>query len=343
MREIRYADEGMDMKKFVLCFLQKSWLFLVAAVTGAVIGSVVYMAAHNLPESEREYQAMSKVYLDFAPDETGEIYQQYNGYTWNDLMATDPYMEPMLEELSEDYTREEVSAAVKAEILSDLRLLTVTVTTHDADRCNAILGAAGRVLEMRGDTDKEFREIRVIQTTEAERVTADDRTVQAAFVGLVLAVVLTLIGMLLIYVLDDRIFVAGDLKRVTDIPFLGYAGAAGSLGQDYERNVDFLRQRLGTVTVLEVTQNTEPELKQSAALQGKAGTAQTEGATAWQEACGLENGIVHVPYGCVHAAYLSYVIEQLKVRGCSLAGVAVSGADDKFLGRYYGRSVRSRG
>lgn len=121
MREIRYADEGMDMKKFVLFFLQKSWMLLAAAVIGATVGSVVYIAAHTVPESEREYQAVSKVYLDFAPDETGEIYQQYNGYTWNDLMATDPYMEPMLEELPEDYTREEVTAAVKAEILSDLR------------------------------------------------------------------------------------------------------------------------------------------------------------------------------------------------------------------------------
>ena len=35
---------------------------------------------------------------------------------------------------------------------------------------------------------EEFRRIRVIQTTEAQQVTADARTVQAALVGLVLAV-----------------------------------------------------------------------------------------------------------------------------------------------------------
>ena len=150
MREIRYADEGMDMKKFVLFFLQKSWMLLAAAVIGATVGSVVYIAAHTVPESEREYQAVSKVYLDFAPDETGEIYQQYNGYTWNDLMATDPYMEPMLEELPEDYTREEVTAAVKAEILSDLRLLTVTVTTHDAKGAMPSCVRPGRFLKCAG-------------------------------------------------------------------------------------------------------------------------------------------------------------------------------------------------
>lgn len=344
MREIRYADEGMDMKKFVLFFLQKSWMLLAAAVIGATVGSVVYIAAHTVPESEREYQAVSKVYLDFAPDETGEIYQQYNGYTWNDLMATDPYMEPMLEELPEDYTREEVTAAVKAEILSDLRLLTVTVTTHDAKRCDAILRAAGQVLEMRGETDKEFRRIRVIQTTEAQQVTADARTVQAALVGLVLAVAAALIGILLFYVLDDRIFVAGDLKRVTELPFIGYVGADGEPGRDYERNLAYLRQNLGKVTVLDVMQNRGSEPKAPAVEPGKkAAASQAEAVTAWQEAAGMENVIIVVPYGGVHAVYLAYAIEQLKVRGCSLAGTAVSGADNKFLGRYYGRMVSGRG
>ena len=88
MREIRYADAGMDMRKLLLCFMRKLWIALLAAVTGAVLGGAVYAAVRIVPESEREYQAMSKIYLDFAADETGEVYQAYNGYTWNDLMAT---------------------------------------------------------------------------------------------------------------------------------------------------------------------------------------------------------------------------------------------------------------
>lgn len=189
MRKIRYADAGMDMKKLALCFAGKLWMVLLAALVGGGLGGAIRMAANIVPEAEREYQAMSKVYLDFAADETGEVYQEYNGYTWNDLMATDPILDVTMQYLPGDYTREEVAAAVKAEILSDLRLLTVTVTTHDADSCNAILKAAGQSLVDRGESAKEFRQIQVIQTTQADLVVADARLVQAVILGLVLSLI----------------------------------------------------------------------------------------------------------------------------------------------------------
>lgn len=73
MREqkIRYADAGMDIKKLVLCFAKRIWLAAAAGAAGAVIGGLVYLMVSVVPEAEREYQAMSKIYLDFAPDETG--------------------------------------------------------------------------------------------------------------------------------------------------------------------------------------------------------------------------------------------------------------------------------
>ena len=185
MREqkIRYSDAGMDIKKLVLCFAKRIWLAAAAGAAGAVIGGLVYLMVSVVPEAEREYQAISKVYLDFAPDETGEIYQAYNGYTWNDLMATDPILDVTMKYLPETYSREDVMGATKAEILSDLRLLTITVTTHDADSCNAILQATGQSLTDRGREAKEFRRIEVIRTTEAALVVADSRLVQAVLIG----------------------------------------------------------------------------------------------------------------------------------------------------------------
>lgn len=239
MREIRYADAGLDMRKLALCFWKRIWMAAVAAAVGAALGALVYMAVSVVPESEREYQAMSKIYLDFAPDETGEIYQAYNGYTWNDLMATDPILDGTMRHLPKDYSREEVTAATKAEILSDLRLLTVTVTSHDADRCNAILQATGQSLEDRGDEAKEFRRIEVIRTTQAKLLTADSRFWQAVLIGLVLALALVLLGMLLFYVLDDRIMAATDLRAVTDVPFVGY----GSV--DVDRKFAGMEERAG--------------------------------------------------------------------------------------------------
>lgn len=324
MQEIKYADAGMDMKKIALCLGRKIWLILLAAIVGAFLGGAIYTASHIVPESEREYRSMAKVYLDFAVDETGEVYQAYNGYTWNDLMATDPILDVTMRYLPQDYTREEVAAATRAEILSDLRLLTITITTHDRERCDAILQATGQSLVELGDSAKEFNKIEVIQTTGAALVTADSRTVQAVLVGLVSAVLLMLLGMLFCYVLDDRILVASDLKQITEAPFVGYIGAGKPFDSAYGDGLAYLREHTGRISVLSVRQNV-------AITQEK-----------WQEICSADGVIVAAEYGKVHAAFLAYVIEQLALRDCWLAGTAIAGADEKFLRRYYGRAIGGR-
>lgn len=321
MREIRYADAGMDMKKLMLCFSRKLWLVCLAAVIGAAAGGILYTVSHVVPESEREYRAMAKVYLDFAVDETGEVYQKYNGYTWNDLMATDPILDVTMSYLQDDYTREEIISATKAEILSDLRLLTITITTHEQDRCDAILYATGQSLTERGDSAKEFTNIEVIQTTDAALVVADDRTVQAVIIGVVIAVILLLLAMMYFYVLDDRILVASDLRKVTNVSFIGYTEAGERLTREYEDSLAYLKEKTGMVSVMTITQDDEITQER------------------WQELCVSDGVVVVVQYGKVHAAYLAYILEQLKVRGCRLSGVAIGGADTKFLHRYYGFAI----
>lgn len=323
MQEIRYADAGMDMKKLMLGFIRKSWLVGAAALAGAALAGAVYAAAGIVPESQREYQALSKVYLDFAPDKTGEVYQAYNGYTWNDLMATEPIITATMKNLPADYTTEEVVVATKAEILSDVRLLTITVTTHDRQRCDTILEATGKSLVELGDTAKEFERIRVIRTTQAALLVADSRLAQALLVGAAAGAVFMLLGMLLFYVLDDRIFVAGDIRQATDLPFVGYAGADARFGADYEEHLAYLQKTGGAVCLYYVAQGEEQEKAD------------------WQELRSAAGGVVLlVAYGKVHAAYLAYTADRLKAMGCRPVGVAISGADGAFLRRYYGPAGR---
>lgn len=319
MKDRHYADEGMDIRKYMLCLLGKLPLILGAVAGGALLGLIVYAVVRTVPESEREYEAYAKVYLDFAADETGEVYQAYNGYTWNDLMAADPIMELTLQNLPADYTREETEAAVRAEILSDIRLLTITVTTHRAERTDAILGAAVQALETYGGQAKEFLEIHAIQKTEARLAVADSRMAQAVFLGASLGLLLSLLGFSLCYVMDDRIFVAGDIRRVTEVSFLGYASGEETLKRDYETNLAYLREKVGNIQICEVERGksfSEKEL---------------------QEMRRADGVVLSLPFGAVHGAFLSYVTEQLRTQDCTLCGVAVRDADGRFLRKYYGR------
>ena len=121
-----YRRREVDLKRLYLCSQGKLWLLLLLTILGAVIGGVSYQVikATRMPIT---YAAVSKLYISFGVDESGEVYQYYNGYTWNDLLDTDPVLDRIMEYVPEGYSRKEVQEATTAEILSDIRLLTITV------------------------------------------------------------------------------------------------------------------------------------------------------------------------------------------------------------------------
>lgn len=318
MKQLQYADAGMDMKKYMLCLLKKIPLVLAATALGALLGALVYTAVRTVPESEREYRAFSKIYLDFAVDETGEVYQEYNGYTWNDLMATDPILDLTMANLPSDYSREEVMGATEATILSDLRLLTVTITTHSAKRTDAILKATEQALTAYGAQAKEFVQIEAIQTTQAKLVVADSRMAQAVFVGVLIGFACAFLIVNLYYVMDDRIMAASDVRKVTYVSFCGYLLAGEPFQRDYENNIAYLEERLGEVADCDVVQGES--------LSGEK----------LEELRSADGVVLTVPYGKLHGVYLAYVMEQLNTQGCRVCGIAIRDADRKFLRRYYG-------
>ena len=321
---MKYANEGMDCKKLFILFLQKFWIAVLAAVLGAVLGGGIYLLQHVVLNSTREYRAESKIYLDFAPDETGEVYQAYNGYTWNDLMSTDRILNTTMSYLPDRYTEEEVIAATSAQILSDLRLLTITITTFDADKTEEILKATDLSLVDMGKREKEFNNIEVIKETEAKMVVADPRLLQAVLVGLVVALVLTLLAMALIYVLDDKIYVPGDLKSVTTLPFVGFQNTAGKeeelpekLQKDLEINREYIAEKSGTLETVELRKNDAITKQMYERL---------------QKADGL---LLAIPYGKMDRASLAYRIEQLQLQDCKPAGILIQDADMRFMKWYY--------
>lgn len=331
--DVKYGNEGMDCKKYFLLFLRKAWFAVLAAVIGAALGGGIYLFHHVVLNSSREYRAESKIYLDFAPDESGEIYQAYNGYTWNDLMSTKPILDGTMAYLPEGYTEEEVILATRAEILSDLRLLTITITTSSPERTAEILKATDLSLVELGKQAKEFNDIQIYKETEPALVAADPRLLQAVLVGAALSLAAALLAMALHYVLDDKIYVPGDIKCVTELPFVGFCfeeaacGKAGKNGREKE-----------------LLENLQKDLEQNRAfLAGKTGTLatfllekdQTVTAQMCEELRKADGVLLAVPYGKMDRTTLSYRIGQLTLQECKLAGILIQNADMGLLKWYY--------
>lgn len=333
---LKYENEGMDCKKLLLLFLHKFWIVLSAAVIGAALGAGIYLFHRVVLSGNREYQAESKVYLDFAPDETGEIYQEYNGYTWNDLMSTKLVLDTTMSYLPDGYTPEEVTAATSAQILSDLRLLTITITTAAPERTAEILKATDLSLVEMGKREKEFTDIEIIQETEPELVAVSPRLLQAALLGFIIAVLFTLFAMAFYYVLDDKIYVPGDLKVITGLPFVGFSHTAdadagrrlsGRFEEDFVKNCDHLREKYGTIITLESGKN-RADSGNGAVREEMAGADYA----GLREADGI---ILSVPFGKMDRRTCAYQIEQLILQDCKPVGMTIRNADGRFMKWYY--------
>lgn len=231
-----YDKKGIDLKRMYLRFQTKAWLLLMLTAVGAIVGGITYQVARatRMPIA---YEAVSKLYISFGADESGEIYQYYNGYTWNDLLDADPILNRIMEYMPEDVGREEVAAATKAEILSDIRLLTITVEGSTEKFVREVQTAAENGLTAYADDSEEIKRIKVIRTEEPYRVFWDDKTVTACVTGAVIFAVISCLFMAFFYVLDEAVYTQADVERKYPYKALGLIAKSQKGLQPYAREL----------------------------------------------------------------------------------------------------------
>lgn len=206
-----YLNRGMDLKRLALYLQKKIWLVVMLAILGATCGGIIYQVVRSM-KMPVEYVSVSKLYISFGNDENGDVYQYYNGYTWNDLIDTDPILDIVMSSLP-GYDRDQVREATTAEILSDIRLLTITVRGDNEKFVREIRNAMESGLREYARDAKELNQIAVIRSGAPERVYWDERTTEACVTG---AVILGILAMLIIgfsYVLDESVYVQEDLEK----------------------------------------------------------------------------------------------------------------------------------
>lgn len=256
MTKQEWMNEGIDLKLTMLLYRKKIWISIVGALAGAVFAGGLYFLLHVVYAPAREYEAVSELYLTFAKDDDGDAYQYYNGYTWNDLMGTEPILDRIMEELSDTaLSREQVRAAVSADILSDIRLLTVTVATNQLDESEKIIRAAEKALIGFGEEMIEFDRIEVIGHGQAQLVVVEDETVRAVVAGAVIGFLLSLIGLAFAYVVDDSIYVPSDFEKRYGYPVLGVRFAGNeALGQkELWEHIQLVKEKKKEVQIICLT------------------------------------------------------------------------------------------
>lgn len=227
MWECKYGKEPLDTRLCFLRLLRKAWLLLLMAVLGAALFGGIYFLSHVVYGPAREYKAESEFYIEYKNAVTEEQqYTFYNKETWESLIHTDLFMDTVMEEAEKQtadmdrvITRKEVSEAVFATLLTDVRIVHVTVTTNSPSLTMAITGALEPAFVKFGEQQREIDEIRPILSPEEATLTVlDNRSLQACILGAVVFLCFTLFGMYLYVVLDTSIYIPLEFERRFGIP-----------------------------------------------------------------------------------------------------------------------------
>lgn len=369
-----YLNRGMDLKRLVMYFQRKIWIILLIAAVGAAIGGISYQIIRSV-RMPVEYTAVSKLYIRFGYDESGEVYQYYNGYTWNDLLDTDPIMDLVMKNLP-GYEREAVQAATKAEILSDIRLLTITVSGGNEKFVREIRDAVEDGLIEYARESEELQQIRVIRSDAPQRIYWDNRTTAACVTG---AVILGLIAFFICafhYALDDAVYIQADVEKKYGQRPLGIMAESQKGLQPYTRelkaNIHYLLAEHKQFAILDMANHAEMRQMELERMLNweEAGTLggdeRIENELVWhvreededeeplpgeweiisfdenimaEEQCRrireIGGVIILLPFGEDASRKTQRILELLKNQDCKVLGMIIAQADEEFLNRYY--------
>lgn len=222
-----YWQEGIDSKALLVCFLRKLPYLLLTGVAGAVLGSGLYLLIAAATFSGDSYQYETEYYINFAEGRL-EAKDYYNDFTWNDVMATDLILGNTMEILGTSFDRAAVREMITADILSDVRYLTITVTGGDKQAVEAIGDATRISLESFGERMEEFDSIEQIENNGVQKQEKTLFPWRAAALG---ALVGFLTGSFLLvsdFCIGSRFYTKRALSRSIGLPVLGLLYAEGN-------------------------------------------------------------------------------------------------------------------
>ncbi|MBR4981465.1 MAG: hypothetical protein IKY94_02770 [Lachnospiraceae bacterium] len=307
-----YMEQGMDLKRLVLVLGKKLWLLLAAAVLGAVLGGFTYKIVTNITNGEPEYRASADYYISFFDD--GADY--YNAYTWDGILRDDPIVDYALTLLPEEITKDMVKTAVSGEMLGDYRILTVHVNAETKEKADMIAKAYEKSLWHFGQEIELLDEVALWSQDEAVPFEKNTKTLNAAFLGALIALLLSAFVLLFYYVLEDAVYVERDAKERFGLPVYGLLTKNKDELQ-HQMFVNNMEYVFGDDIIPTWSGEQIPSMKDFEQLR-------TE-----------ERLLVDIPWGRNNCRQIERVLGQLQIQGIKVDGIVITEADDKFVKSYY--------
>ena len=347
---MKHGDEEMNKRSAYLRTMRKLWIVPAAAVACAVLFFLVYFLVTVVFRGAREYEYVTKLYVEYAMNEdTQTAYDYYNGWTWNDLIVSNPDIsDTIVAQLPEGTDLSTVSDEANVQILSDIRVMTVTVTDKGPDRAMAIGDAVSAGLVHFGGTAKEFDEIRVMSTTEPAVVTYSNRTKNAILLGFIIGALAGIFAIVISSTLDDALYIPEDAGRRYGIPCLGATASKGAalpakLDSELRADVSWLMKDAGKCAVTyagtgkETAESVARRLAEACAKEGEAAGIcfDVVPGDSYDALRAADKIVMVLPYGRKNGTEADRVLGVMRQQGCGADATVIADADVRFLKYYY--------
>ncbi|MDE5891312.1 MAG: hypothetical protein K2H45_00160, partial [Acetatifactor sp.] len=244
---------GRQRQMCIRYCIRRLWVVLAGAVAGLVLVGGIYYLKNVTLGGVIPYTLDSKYYLEYAVDPSDQqTYSYFASYTWNDLLKSDAMVEEMLKELTVSVTAQELKDSFEAELVSDLRICYIHTTHEDAQTAREIDRVAGNAIMAVGEQQKELVEVSLSSRGEPQLAMPDVRTLRACVLGAVLGIFLSVFGLGLKVMLEERVYVPGTLARRYGIPVAGYVNREGKPSDELAPQLVCLlreKQKIGVTAV----------------------------------------------------------------------------------------------
>lgn len=345
-------QQGVDSRALLATFIMKLPKLLILAVAGAVLGSGLHLLVVLVKTQDRCYVSETEYYVDFDKGQD-DARHWYNDFTWNDVLATDPILGRAMELLGDGYDRSRVQEMLKADILSDVRYLTITVRGQDATQVEAVKDALGMALEEYGVIRREFASIEKIEDQEIVLEEIPYFAWRAAFLGAVIVSGTGAFGVAFCFCMGSVFYTKRDISVRLGIPVYGMTFRQGRRKNGHcameRRQAEMLAAGFGKLAggsaqiwLMDASDGQEAKLFMQELLdRGLVEASRIKVFDAQRDTERFGNGsaeiavVAVIPFGKPYREKIADEIDYVRLHGGRGVGAVLTGADRMWMRLYY--------
>ena len=349
MWKAEYGKEPFDLRLTVLRLFRRSGLILALTAAGTLIFGGGYYVKNVVLQREPVYRAETLYRVEYRVAEEKDVSTVHiNEMTWNTYVDTELFLDEVRRYLPGDAacTDGEMAEAINAILASNLKVLTLTVTTKTPEKSLEIAQAAQKAMTQDfPDQISEIDSVSVIDSArEAESVYPDVRPLRAVILSALLSCFFALTAVLLSELGGDGIWLPGTIRRRYGLKTVGTLRSP-----ELAENMEYLFREKKRIAVCPVQEGIDP-VRVLEELRKVCGERQIlweqkewipvpspvlcpESCQALREADGI---LLAFAAGRRGGKQMEYTMEFLGQQDCEITGVILWDADEFLLNAYYG-------